>query len=226
MAANDPPGLPKAILFDWDNTLVDTWPVIHDSMNVTLTHMGWEPWTMDETRARVRRALREAFPDMFGDRWEEARDVFYERFHAIHLERLAVISGARELLDSLTDQSIYLGVVSNKNGENLRREAAHLGWSGYFSALVGATDAPKDKPATDPVHLALKDSGVEPGPEVWFIGDTDIDMECAHNSGCIPILIANESKIDPNSTEFVPEMRFSDLDALRGVVLKRVNSIL
>ena len=55
MAANDPPGLPRAILFDWDNTLVDTWPVIHDSMNVTLTHMGWEPWTMDETRARVRR---------------------------------------------------------------------------------------------------------------------------------------------------------------------------
>ena len=28
--------LPRAAIFDWDNTLVDTWPVIHESMNATL----------------------------------------------------------------------------------------------------------------------------------------------------------------------------------------------
>ena len=48
--------LPKAILFDWDNTLVDTWPVIHDAMNVTLKYMGCDGWDMVETRKRVRRA--------------------------------------------------------------------------------------------------------------------------------------------------------------------------
>ncbi|MEK9930797.1 MAG: HAD hydrolase-like protein, partial [Rhodospirillaceae bacterium] len=68
--------LPRAILFDWDNTLVDTWGVIHDSMNVTLKHMGQNQWTIEETRKNVRKALREAFPELFGDRWEEARDVF------------------------------------------------------------------------------------------------------------------------------------------------------
>jgi phosphoglycolate phosphatase len=25
--------IPRAILFDWDNTLVDTWPLIHTAMN-------------------------------------------------------------------------------------------------------------------------------------------------------------------------------------------------
>ena len=65
--------LPRAVVFDWDNTLVDTWPVIHDSMNAALAAMGHAPWSFDETRERVRRSMREAFPEMFGARWEEAR---------------------------------------------------------------------------------------------------------------------------------------------------------
>ena len=58
---------PRAAIFDWDNTLVDSWAIIHDAMNVTLEAMGHPKWSYDETRARVRRALREAFPDLFGD---------------------------------------------------------------------------------------------------------------------------------------------------------------
>ena len=68
--------LPQAVLFDWDNTLVDTWPVIHEAMNTTLAAMGHPQWRMEETKDRVRLALREAFPPMFGDRWEDARDIF------------------------------------------------------------------------------------------------------------------------------------------------------
>ena len=48
---------PRAVLFDWDNTLVDTWATIHDAMNTTLTAMGHPTWTFDETRQRVRKAL-------------------------------------------------------------------------------------------------------------------------------------------------------------------------
>ena len=31
---------PKAVLFDWDNTLVDTWPCIGRATNITLETMG------------------------------------------------------------------------------------------------------------------------------------------------------------------------------------------
>ncbi|PPR65951.1 MAG: hypothetical protein CFH03_00782, partial [Alphaproteobacteria bacterium MarineAlpha3_Bin2] len=39
-------GKPRAILFDWDNTLVDSWPTIIDALNVTLEAYGKTPWTM------------------------------------------------------------------------------------------------------------------------------------------------------------------------------------
>ena len=209
---------PKAVLFDWDNTLVDTWPTIHESMNTTLAAMGQPPWTFDETRERVRKSLREAFPEMFGERWQEARDVFYGRFRAIHLKKLAVRPGAERLIESLASRGIYLGVVSNKSGENLRRESAHLGWDGYFGGVVGATDASRDKPAVEPVELALSGSGIAPGPEVWFVGDTGIDMECAHNANCFAILVRETAPKVGEFGAFEPKLHFRDCDRLATLV--------
>ncbi|MHA1114191.1 MAG: HAD family hydrolase, partial [Alphaproteobacteria bacterium] len=188
---SETPPAPRAILFDWDNTLVDSWPPIHAAMNVTLEAMGHPIWTLDETRSRVRRSLREAFPDMFGARWEAARDIFYDSFRDHHLATLSARPGAEEMLADIADAGIYLGVVSNKTGAYLRREAAHLGWARYFGRLVGATDAARDKPAVEPVELALGDSGVSPGSQVWFVGDTAIDMLCARNAGCFAVLVGD-----------------------------------
>lgn len=202
--------LPGAVLFDWDNTLVDTWPVIHEATNAALAAMGRDPWTLQQTRARVRRSMREAFPEMFGERWREARDVFYARFDAIHLDRLAPCRGAEALLGEFAARGVFLAVVSNKTGANLRREAEHLKWTGYFSALVGAGDAAHDKPAVEPVDMALADGGPRRGPAVWFVGDTGIDMECAANAGCTGILVGRE----PPPAGFPPRARVESCAAL------------
>ena len=69
-----PERMPKAVLFDWDGTLVNSWPIIHESMNRTLDEMGHALWSMDETTSRVRKSLREAFPELFGDRCRERED--------------------------------------------------------------------------------------------------------------------------------------------------------
>ena len=212
--------VPSAIIFDWDNTLVDTWPVIHDSMNSTLKHLGHQTWSIEETRERVRKSLREAFPDLFGDKWEVAREIFYKRFKKIHLERLVALHGAEGLLKLLFAKKIYLGVVSNKSGDNLRREADHLGWSKYFEQIVGAMDAEKDKPAIEPVLMALEGSKIRPSSDVWFVGDTKIDMECAYNSGCLPILIRNSPPKIEEFGKFMPEMHFSGFDMFTTLASK------
>lgn len=209
---------PRAAIFDWDNTLIDSWAIIHDAMNVTLAAMDHPLWTYDETRARVRRSLREAFPELFGGRWEEARDIFYGRFRAIHLDALTALPGAESLLASLAGQGIWLCVVSNKNGDHLRAEARHLGWDRYFGRIVGATDAAKDKPAPEPVHMALDGSGVPPGREVWFVGDTAIDMECANNAGCVPVLVRETAPANGEFSAGPRVFHFRDHATLESLV--------
>lgn len=195
-----PERMPKAVLFDWDGTLVNSWPIIHESMNRTLDEMGHELWSMDETTSRVRKSLREAFPELFGDRWEEARDIFYGAYREVHLERIEKIDGADEMIALLHDHGSHLGVVSNKSGGHLRAESTKLGWDGFFGRyLVGATDAPRDKPATDPIYMALEGTGIEPGPDIWFVGDTWVDIACGRAAKCHTVLVGDN---DPKSAEF------------------------
>ncbi|HEV7995641.1 MAG TPA: HAD family hydrolase [Stellaceae bacterium] len=204
---------PRAILFDWDNTLVDSWATIHEALNLVMAAMGKPAWTLAETKARVRLSLRESFPVHFGARWEEARDIYLDRFRAIHLERLAPLPGRGELLGRLAGEGIFLGVVSNKTGTLLRREADHLGWSRHFGKIVGAGDAVVDKPDAAPVRLALGPSGIAAGEAVWFVGDTGVDMECAGNSGCVPVLLGGEPTSE-EMRECTPRLTFADPAAL------------
>ena len=181
---------PAAILFDWDNTLVDTWVVIHHALRATFEAMEMTPWTLEETRQRVRQSARDAFPVLFGERVEAATRIFYETYERDHLDRLTTLPGVSEMLEQLAARDdLFLAVVSNKKGPILRREARHLGWDRIFKSLVGASDAERDKPARESIELALAESSVEPGPDVWFVGDTDIDMLCARNAGCKAVLL-------------------------------------
>ena len=184
---------PRAVLFDWDNTLVDNWATITEAFNTTLVAMGHRPWTIDETRARVRASLRDSFPKLFGDRWEEAKRIYVDAFTRRHLQTLKPLPDAEALLRELASRSLWIGVVSNKTGTFLRKEVEYLGWAKYFRRVVGAGDAAKDKPAPDPVYLALAESGIAAGPEVWLVGDTEMDMACACAAGCAPMLLSVET---------------------------------
>ena len=180
---------PRAVLLDWDNTLVDSFPLIHISINHTLEAMGHDTWSFETTCQTISTSMRDFFPKLYGDRWEEARDVFYASYAERDLDQIEPLAGAEELLSALRDAGIYLALVSNKTGDNLRQEVSHLGWDGYFSRVVGATDAAQDKPAPAVVAFALEGSGVPPGRDVWFVGDNAIDIDCALSSGCLPLIV-------------------------------------
>jgi phosphoglycolate phosphatase len=209
---------PRAIIFDWDNTLIDSWECIRLATNATLRHMGHREWSMDETRRNVAKSMRDSFPQMFGDRWEEARDFFYATYRSIHLDHLDPLPGVTALLDQLATTGIRLAVVSNKNGSFLRKEADRLGWSRYFHRLVGATDAAEDKPSAAPVHMALDGSGIEPGEQVWFVGDAAIDMHCAINAGCVPILVRDHPPRDGEFDAHPPRRTLAGCDDLGCLV--------
>lgn len=179
---------PRAILFDWDNTLVDTWPLIHEALNMTLRHMEHPEWSFAKVRGEVKKSMRDAFPGLFGDRWEQAAEHYQQSYRRIHLDRLIALADAEATLRAIPRAEVFVGLVSNKKGESLRKELAHLGWQKLVDIAIGAGDAEADKPSPAPVLLALKDTKLTPGPDVWFVGDTGIDLETAKNTGCTAIL--------------------------------------
>ena len=204
---------PEAIIFDWDDTLASNWQSIHGALNVTLRAMGHEPWSMEKTRSNVRMSLRERFPKMFGDRWQEAADIFYAHIRTNHLDTLKSLDFATELLEQITATGVMLGVVSNKTGDLLRAECKHLGWTKYFTNIVGANDAAKDKPAADPIYLCLDGTAINPSRNTWYVGDAPTDLECAHNASITAVLI-KDSIITADYEQFPPHHHFENLNKM------------
>jgi len=183
---------PSAIVFDWDNTLVDTWPCIIHTMNATLKAMGHEPWSETEAKQKIAKSLRDSFPILFGDRWEDARDVFYAELETCHLDMLTLLPGAKDVIQLIAALKIPMAIVSNKTGRYLRAEIDKLGWTDYFQTIVGAGDLERDKPAPDAIFQFLERVKLAPGADIWFVGDSPVDVEIAYAAGCTAIFIRGE----------------------------------
>lgn len=212
------PPKPQVILFDWDQTLVDNWQLFFQAMNYTLNHFGHESWSEQETRLRIGSSARQAFESLFKDQATEASSFYYNYVVERHLETLRPMPGAPELLEKTQQQKIPVAIVSNKRGPLLRKEISHLGWNHYFAQVVGAGDTEFDKPHTAPATHALSQLGVKEKLPIWFIGDHPVDMECAHRSGCLPILMDPHNHPEEAFGDYPPAFRFSSLTALKNFV--------
>jgi phosphoglycolate phosphatase len=203
---------PSCVLWDWDNTLVDGWAAIQQGLNATFRAFAMPEWDRTQVLGNVRRSLRDSFPDLFGDQWERARDIFYTEVRACHLDVLNPMQGAAEAIAAAATIGPQ-GVVSNKQGPLLRAEAAHLGWAGHFGTLVGAGDAPADKPDAAPLLMALAALGIPPSERVWYVGDTALDMQAARAAGCKAVLVGGAPH-DGGLDHARPDLAFADATAL------------
>jgi len=202
---------PSILLYDWDNTLVDAWGGITAALNAAFVAFNLPRWTVDDTRHRVRVSMRESFPLMFGERWGDARDIFYQSLAQNHLDHVAPMPGVEAVLQA--GSAVPQGVVSNKAGGFLRREVTHLGWDHFFGPVVGAGDAAIDKPDPAPLLLALKHLDVPPGPSVWYIGDTALDMQAARAAGLTAVLLG-DALHDGGIERAAPNIHFATAGAL------------
>jgi phosphoglycolate phosphatase len=182
-------------------------------LNAVFGRFGMPEWTLDDVKGNVRRSLRETFPEMFGARWEEARDVFYAEVQARHLGVLTPMPGAAAAVAGVAALGLPQGVISNKQGPLLRAEAGHLGWAGHFRCLVGAGDAAADKPHRAPFEMASPALGLPAGVVLWYVGDTALDMAAARAWGCVAVLVGDAAH-DGGVAAAAPDLHFPDPGAL------------
>jgi len=181
---------PDAIFFDWDGTLVDSLPALHNYYNHVLTVFEKPSITLEQAKNNIRRSAREVFPEVFGDRSEDALKVFYDYVADKHIDHLAPFVDSHEFMDGLSRYGIPLGSVSNKKHSFLIKEITHLGWDKYLVSNIGAGVAAKDKPEPDPLVMAIEKIGLSPAKNViWYVGDTETDIQAAIAAGCQPIFI-------------------------------------
>ncbi len=212
---------PRAIIFDWDDTIISAWHIIHAAINKTLEEMGDKPWSEEEARERIGPPAKILFTDLFGEEnWKKADEIYINVYQEMIENNIKLHDGAEEVLKFANDNDIYCAIASTKRGPILRKEVEILGFDKYFKNVIGTGDAKKDKPAKEIVDMSLQGSGIDPKvDEVWFVGDGVTDLKCADNSGCKAVFIETKFPGEDKIAEYTMLHRCKDIKAV-GEYLK------
>lgn len=213
---------PKAVFFDWDGTLVDSFRFLHAAHNHVRGVLGIEPFSLEVFEGYFGQPREKLYAELYGDHIELAKHHFETFVRANHLQGLQPMAGAEDVLKTLESLAVPCGVVSNKKRELIEAEIDGFGWRKYFKSVVGAGDAPEDKPSPAPLYLAIERAGIvdAQASDIWFVGDTDNDMACARDAGCISVLIAPTSLHKRLLADFSIDLYYENCEGFRDFLLQ------
>lgn len=173
-------------IFDMDGTILNTLEDMTDSVNYTLQSFGMPQRSLDD----VRRFVGNGIPKLIGRAVPDGTDAavtkqvlsFYMDWYVSHCElKTRPYDGIPELLKKLRASGIRTAVVSNKADTAVAKLSA-LYFPGLFDCTVGAREGIANKPAPDSVLEVLRSMRCEKKNAV-YIGDSDVDVATAKNSG-------------------------------------------
>lgn len=207
-----PHGGIRAVLFDLDGTLVDSYGPIAESLNHTLDHFGLPRRTLDEVRRLVGGGIHEVLRRSAGDSYvEEGVRIFRAHYTTIVLDGTEPLPGALELLEELDRRGYLLGVATNKPSAFARRILDHLEMSRHIRAFAGPDEAGCLKPDPAMLRLLADELGLAP-PETVYLGDMPIDAETARTAGARSWLVTTGSATREQCLAARPDRLFERLD--------------
>lgn len=182
---------PKAVIFDLDGTLAYTLPDTLWCVNRMLTEFRYP--TIDKERVLVsinegeREYIRGCLPAEIQrdeDRVEACRSRYAEIYDVHFCDSTALYPGLDAVLKTLRTHRIPLAVNTNKAERHAVPMVEKL-CPGVFDAVIGGGSYPSKPDPSGALALA-KRWNVDPA-QVWYIGDSHIDMETAKNAGMVPV---------------------------------------
>jgi phosphoglycolate phosphatase/AHBA synthesis associated protein len=172
----------RAVLFDLDGVLVDSYQVWFHLMNGAARELGYSSISPEVFRSCWGQGI-EADVEKFFTRHSVAEmEAYYGDHFGDHLEHLGVVPEVPRVFETLRERSLRTAVITNT--------PAPVAWDmvnragGTPDLLVGGTDVPRPKPAPDMVLRAceLLES---PAGETLLVGDSRFDREAARAAGTL-----------------------------------------
>jgi HAD superfamily hydrolase (TIGR01509 family) len=177
----------RAVLFDWDGTLVDSaeasfrcYAQLFRKFDIVFDREAFErTYSPDWYRTYEGVGL----PD---ERWSEA-DAMWLSLYA--REKCELVSGAAEALRSLSRAGLASGIVTSGSRGRVLPEIHTLGLGDLFQALVFCEDCARKKPDPEALLFALDRLRVVPA-EAVYVGDSPEDVLMARAAGVRSVGIA------------------------------------
>lgn len=169
----------RGILFDFDGTLLDSFPAHYEAYQRMFAHFGI-PVTEERFFAVYSPDWYQVYQAMglSRDLWEQANDIWMEEAARHHA---GLFHGVTDVLSTLR-QAYPLGIVTSGSKSRVMRDMDRTGIRAYFEIVITGDDIRKPKPAPDGLLLALHAMGLQ-AKDAVYIGDALADFEMAQAAG-------------------------------------------
>lgn len=208
----------RAILFDWDGTLVDTaeasfrcYVRLFEELGVPFDRQTYAR-TYSPNWYQTFRML-----DIGEEHWPHADARWLAHFAE---EEVALIHGARELLDALQERGLATGIVTSGSRDRVLRELDLHGVAVH--QCVFGSDVKEKKPHPEGLLLCLDRMGVAAG-EAVYVGDSPEDVAMARAADVLSIAVPGGY---PNREALLaagPDVFAESLQDVRRLILSRVD---
>jgi beta-phosphoglucomutase len=180
----------KAVIFDFDGVLIDSNEIGNEIfINVLNRNLGLQIGLQEfrelaglrfEQRISIisERHNIHLSQDLIDKMMEEGR----EEYREIHLEKVFMFPGAKELIKNLHENNFKIALGTNGSRQPVLQKLSHLGIKKYFSSIVTATDVENFKPCKDIFLKNAKDMNLN-SKECVVIEDSITGITAAKAAG-------------------------------------------
>ncbi|HEY0143158.1 MAG TPA: HAD-IA family hydrolase [Thermoanaerobaculia bacterium] len=205
----------RAVLFDLDGTLVDSYAALAEAVNFARREHGLG----DLEEMRIRSFVGDGLETLLQRAFERpdvpvtVKHAFEARYDEICCGASKVLEDVETTLEELSRLGVVMAVCTNKPTAFSKKILDFLGLSRHFRAIVGPDLAGARKPDARHVLHTLEATECT-ADQTLFVGDMPIDVRAARNSGIAVAVVATGSSTAGELTAARPDHflgRFADL---------------
>ena len=216
------PAPPRAVVFDLDGTLLDSYAAIHECLSLVLAAFGRPPVTADETRRMVGHGLESLVARAVGaENVAAGVKIFRDRYEKIGPSSSTLLPGADAVTRRFREEGIPIAIASNKPARFTREILETLGILDRFAFVAGPDDGFPPKPAPHMVFMALATMGAK-GPESVYVGDMPVDVATARAAQIPIVVVPTGSATEAELQAVSPDLLIRNLNDLPGVCFRRM----
>lgn len=177
----------RLVLFDLDGTLVDTAPDLAGAVNRMLVSRGREALPLSELRPVASHGARGLIGRAFGltpadASYEALRQEFFAEYESALSEASTLFPTMAETLESLEEDGLAWGIVTNKIARFTDPLVRALGLTERAVCVVSGDTTAHAKPHPAPLMHALRQAGCT-APESVYVGDDLRDVQAGQAAG-------------------------------------------
>ncbi len=214
----------KAVLFDFDGTIVDTTELIYESMRRATGEVLGQELRREVLLANVGQPLPHQMELLDPERAEELLESYRLHNEELHEDLIEGFPNVEASLARLRDASLSLAVVTSKRRLSLEMAL------GSFPALRSAVDAfvtmedtTEHKPHPAPLLKGLELLGDVPPETAAYVGDSPFDVAAAHAAGMSSVAVSWGVFTEEALREAEPDRLFENLDSAVEFLLRATN---